>query len=122
MPVPEDTVKIDTTGILPYKFKDEPEFAYPDKKDSSGLFLKRPSNIRTEIEYDPVTGEYNFVDKIGDFNYRLPKTMSKKEFQKYDFEQAIQNYWRTQTRIKGIEDKGGLIPRLTIGGETFNKI
>ncbi|MDP3642090.1 MAG: cell surface protein SprA [Bacteroidota bacterium] len=122
LPAPEDTVKIDTTGVLPYKFKDEPEFAYPDKKDSSGLFLKRPSNIRTEIEYDPVTGEYNFVDKIGDFNYRLPKTMSKKEFQKYDFEQAIQNYWRNQTRIKGIEDKGGLIPRLTIGGETFNKI
>jgi len=120
--VPEDTVKIDTTGVLPFKFKDQPEFAYPDKKDSSGLFLKRPSNIRTEIEYDPVTGEYNFVEKVGTLNYRLPRTMSKKEFQKYDFEQSIQNYWRSQTKIKGIEDKGGLIPRLTVGGETFNRI
>ena len=122
LPVPEDTVKIDTTGVLPFNFKDEPEFAYPDKKDSSALFLKRPSNIRTEIEYDPVTGEYNFVDKIGDFNYRLPRTMSKKEFQKYDFERSVQDYWRSQTKIKGIEQKGGLIPKLTIGGETFNKI
>jgi len=120
--LPEDTVRIDTTGVLPYRFKDEPAFAYPDKKDSASLFLKRPSNIRTEIEYDPVTGEYNFVEKVGDLNFRLPKTMSKKEFQKYDFEQSIQNYWRSQTRIKSIEDKGGLIPRLTIGGETFNKI
>lgn len=120
--VPEDTVKIDTTGVLPFKFNDEPEFTYPDKKDSSGLFLKRPSNIRTEIEYDPVTGEYNFVDKIGDFNYRLPRTMSKKEFQKYDFERSVQDYWRSQTKIKGIEQKGGLIPKLTIGGETFNRI
>ncbi len=119
---PEDTVKIDTTGVLPFKFKDEPAFAYPDKKDSSGLFLKRPSNVRTEIEYDPVTGEYNFVEKVGDLNFRLPKTMTKKEFQKYDFEQSIQNYWRSQTKIKGLEDKGGLIPRLTVGGETFNKI
>ena len=120
--VTADTVRIDTTGVLPYNFKDEPAFAYPDKKDSSKLFLKNPSNIRTEIEYDPVTGEYNFVEKVGDMNFRLPKTMTKKEFQKYDFEQSIQNYWRSQTQIKSIEDKGGLIPKLTVGGETFNKI
>ena len=119
---PEDTTKIDTTGVLPFNFKDQPEFSYPDKKDSSKLFLKRPANIRTEIEYDPVTGEYNFIDKVGDLNYRLPKTMTKKEFQKYDFEQSIKNYWKSQTKIQSIEDKGGLIPRLTIGGETFNRI
>jgi len=117
-----DSVRIDTTGVLPFRFKDDPVFAYPDKKDSAKLFLKRPSNIRTEIEYDPVTGEYNFIDKVGDLDFRLPRTMTKKEFQKYDFEQSVQNYWRSQTKIKGIEDKGGLIPRLTIGGETFNKI
>jgi cell surface protein SprA len=120
--VKKKTVEIDTTGVLPYPFKDEPAFAYPDKKDSSKLFLKNPSNIKTEIEYDPVTGEYNFVEKIGNLNYRLPKTMTKQEFQKYDFDQAIQNYWRSQNKIKSIEDKGGLIPRLTVGGETFNKI
>ncbi len=122
LPLPADTVRIDTTGNLPYKFKDEPAFAYPDKKDSSKLFLKNPSNIKTEIEYDPISGEYNFVEKVGSLNYRLPKTMTKKEFQKYDFDQAIQNYWRNQAKIKSIEDKGGLIPRLTVGGETFNKI
>jgi len=119
---PEDSVRMDTTGILPFKFKDEPAFAYPDKKDSAKLFLEKPSNIRTEIEYDPSTGEYIFTEKIGDLNYRLPKSMTKKEFQKYDFDQAVQNYWRSQTRIQSIEDKGGLIPRLTVGGEAFNKI
>ncbi|OFX62028.1 MAG: cell surface protein SprA [Bacteroidetes bacterium GWB2_41_8] len=117
-----DTVRIDTTGVLPFNFKDEPAFAFPDKKDSAKLFLKRPSNIRTEIEYDPVSGEYIFTDKVGDLNFRLPKTMTRKEFQKYDFEQSVQNYWRNQTKIKAIEDQGGLIPRLTIGGETFSKI
>jgi cell surface protein SprA len=122
LPVSADTTGIDTTGVLRFEFKDVPEFAYPDKKDSSKLYLKNPSNIRAEIEYDPETGEYNFVEKIGDMNYRLPKTMTKKEFQKYDFEQAVQNYWRNQTHLKGLEDKGGLIPRLTVGGEVFNKI
>jgi len=119
---PEDTLKIDTTGVLPYNFKDEPAFAYPDKKDSSKLYLKKPSNIRTEIEYDPVSGEYNFTEKVGNLDFRLPKTMTREEYQKYEFEQAVQNYWRNQTHIKSIEDKGGLIPRLTVGGETFNKI
>ncbi|HET6559898.1 MAG TPA: cell surface protein SprA, partial [Prolixibacteraceae bacterium] len=122
MEQPADTVRIDTTGVLPYDFEDEPEFAFPDKKDSAGLYLKRPSNIRTEIEYDPVSGEYIFTEKVGDLNFRLPKTMTRKEFQQYDFEQSVQNYWRNQTQIKAIEDKGGLIPKLTIGGETFSKI
>jgi len=117
-----DTVKIDTTGVLPYNFKDEPAYAFPDKKDSAKLFLKTPPNIRTDVEYDPVTGEYIFTEKVGDLNFRLPKTMTRKEFQKYDFDQSVQNYWRNQTRIKGIENKGGLIPRLTVGGETFSKI
>jgi cell surface protein SprA len=120
--VPADTVKIDTTGVLPYHFKDEPEFAYPDKKDSSKLYLRRPSNIKTDIEYNPVTGEYDFIEKIGDLEFRLPKTMTKSEFQKYDFQQSIENYWRSQTHIKSLEDRGGLIPRLTVGGEVFNKI
>jgi len=122
LPVPQDPVKIDTTGVLPYQFKDEPAFAFPDKKDSSGLYLRKPSNIKTEILYDPVTGEYIFTEKVGNLNYRLPKSMTKKEFQTYDFEQSIQNYWRNQTQIQSIQDKGGLIPRLTVGGETFNKI
>lgn len=117
-----DTVRIDTIGPLPFRFKDEPQFAYPDKKDSAKIFLRRPSNIRTEIDFDPVTGEYIFTDKIGNLNFRLPRTMTIKEFQKYDFEQSVQDYWRNQTKIKSIEDKGGLIPRLTIGGETFSKI
>lgn len=119
---PADTVRIDTTGVLPFDFEDEPAYAYPDKKDSAKLYLRKPSNIRTEIEYDPVSGEYIFTEKVGDLNFRLPKTMTRKEFQKYDFEQSVQNYWRNQTQIKGIEDKGGLIPKLTVGGEAFSKI
>ncbi len=122
LPVHADTVEIDTIGVLPYQFNDEPAFAYPNKKDSAKLFLKHPKNIKTGIEYDPVSGEYIFTEKAGNLNFRLPKSMTKKEFQTYDLEQSMQNYWRSQTKLKGLEAKGGLIPRLTVGGETFNKI
>lgn len=120
--VRKDSVRIDTTGVLPFHFSDEPAFAYPEKKDSAKLYLKRPSNIHNSVEYDPVTGEYDFEEKVGSLNYRLPKTMTKAEFQKYDFDQMVKNYWRNQSEIKAIEEKGGLIPRLTVGGEAFNKI
>ncbi len=118
----EISSETDTTGVLHYPFSDEPAFAYPNKKDSSKLYLKNPSNIKSKIEYDPTTGEYNFTEKIGSLDYRLLKTMTKKEFQKYDFEQAVQNYWRSQSRVKSIEERGGFIPKLTVKSEAFNKI
>lgn len=114
--------KIDTTGVLPYPFRDEPAFAYPNKKDSLRLYLKNPSNIKSKIEYDPVSGEYVFTERVGNQDYRLPKTMTRKEYQKYDFDQAVQNYWRSQSRVKSIEERGGFIPKLTVKSEAFNKI
>jgi len=50
-----DTVVMDTTGPLPFPFKDQPAFGAPSP-DSIKLFLNKPSNIKYEIEYDPVTG------------------------------------------------------------------
>jgi cell surface protein SprA len=117
-----DTPEIDTTGVLPYPFKDQPEFVFPDKKDSSGLFLKRPSNVKTEIQYDPVSGEYTFYEKIGSLNYRLPKSMSADDYLKFDVEQSIKDYWRQQRQIQDLENQGALAPRLTVGGEAFNRI
>ncbi len=117
-----DTLRIDTTGVLPFQFKDEAAFEYPNPEDSSKLFLDKPSNIKSSIEYDPITGEYIFYEKVGDLNYRLPKTMSRKEFQHYDFNQSIKNYWRQRNNIQRMDNQGGLVPKLTIGGEAFNKL
>ncbi len=117
-----DTFDIDTTGVLPYPFRDEKAFEYPDKKDSSELFLKRPSNIKTEVEYDPLTGEYIFYEKIGDFNYRLPKTMSLQDYVRYDFQNSIRNYWSQRAAQADMENQGGRSPKLTVGGEAFNRI
>ena len=83
-----DTVEIDTTGPLPFPFKDQPAFGKPNT-DSLKLYLNKPGNIKYEIEYDPITGQYVFYEKIGDLNYRLPQTMSLDDYVDYDFEQSI---------------------------------
>jgi len=116
-----DTVEIDTTGTLPFPFKDQPAFGKPNT-DSLKLYLNKPGNIKYEIEYDPVTGQYVFYEKIGDLNYRLPQTMSLDDYVDYDFEQSIKSYWRERSRIADLDKQRSLIPELTIGGEAFNRI
>lgn len=116
-----DTLEIDTVGPLPYPFKDQPAFGH-SKEDSIKLFLKKPDNIRYEIEYDPISGEYVFYEKIGSLNYRLPQAMSLEDYLDYDFEQSIKNYWKQKAQLQAMDSRGGLIPKLTIGGESFNRI
>ncbi len=72
---PEDTTKTDTTRNLPFPFKDQPAFGKVSQ-DSLKLFLNKPGNIKYEIVYDPVTGQYVFYEKVGTLNYRLPQSMT----------------------------------------------
>ncbi len=116
-----DTIEIDTTGQLPYPFKDQPAFGSP-KTDSLKLYLNNPNNIKYDIEYDPITGQYVFYQKIGDMNFRLPQTMSLDDYIDYDFENSIKSYWRERARIYEADKNRSLIPELTIGGESFNRI
>lgn len=116
-----DTVGIDTTGRLPFPFKDQPAFGY-GKQDSISLFLNNPGNIKYEVEFDPITGQYVFYKKIGNMNYRLPQTMTIDDYLDYDFDQSIKSYWKQRSRIQDLDRKSSLIPELTIGGEAFNRI
>ena len=117
----QDTVRIDTTGNLPYPFKDQPAFGHTSQ-DSLNIFLNKPDNINYEIEYDPETGQYIFYEKVGKLNYRLPQTMSLENYINHDFEQSIKDYWRQRSNLEYLEQRGSLIPKLTIGGEAFNRI
>lgn len=118
----QENTDIDTIGTLPYPFEDQPAFGY-SKQDSTKLFLNKPSNIKYEIEYDPVLGQYVFYEKIGKLNYRLPQSMSLDDYIDYDFDKSIKEYWRTRTQLADSDSRGGgLIPKLTIGSESFNRI
>ncbi|RKD91919.1 cell surface protein SprA [Mangrovibacterium diazotrophicum] len=113
---------LDTTGVLVYPFEDEQAFEYADSSQQSAIYLKKPSNIRTEVEYDPVTGQYILTEKVGDFDYRLPKVLSLQEYIRYDMQNSIRNYWRTKSAEQETTGQGGLFPSLTVNGEAFNKI
>lgn len=119
---PADSLQTDTVGTLMYPFKDKGEFDYTPDKSQLGIFLETPSNIKTEAVYDPQTGQYVITEKVGDMNYRLPKTMSLEEYVRYDFQNSIRNYWRARAAEQDQDVRGGLIPHLSVGGEAFNRI
>ena len=65
----QDTIITDTTGSLHFPFKDQPAFGQT-RQDSSKLFLNKPSNIRYEVEYDPISGQVCFLRK--NWRFKLP--------------------------------------------------
>lgn len=91
--------------------------------DEGGITLRDPSNITRTIEYDPVTGQYVFVSKVGDFKYRDPFTMTQEQYSDYVTKQSINNYWKDRRESSmGNNNGNSLIPPIFIGGKVFEKI
>jgi len=113
-----DSSKVD----LVFPFSDFSGNPYIDQQNSSPLFLSPPSNINREIVYNPETNTYEFVNKIGDFTYRTPTEMDFDEFQKYELERDVADYWNERTQTAGTAEGERLIPKIYIGGEAFDRI
>lgn len=91
--------------------------------NQSGLYLGDPSNVTRTIEYDPITGQYVFVSKIGDLTYRDPFTMTQEQYSEYVKNQAIKNYWKERRESSmGNSNGNSLIPPIYVGGKVFDKI
>ena len=56
--------------------------------------LKTPSNITSEVEYDPETGCYVIHTKLGDYDIVTPYIMSSDEFSNSDFRRSMMEYYR----------------------------
>ncbi len=56
--------------------------------------LKNPSNITSEVEFDPETGCYVIHTRLGDYDIVTPYIMSADEFSNSDFRQSMMEYYR----------------------------
>jgi len=95
---------------------------YQELEDHSPFYLKDPPNIKREIVYDPLSGEYVFVSKVGNFEYREPVSMDMKEYRDYDNKKGIRNYWKERTTSTDPQTASSIIPAIYIGGEAFDRI
>jgi cell surface protein SprA len=91
--------------------------------NQTGITLHDPENITRTIEYDPLTGQYIFVSKIGDFKYSDPVYMTQEQYSDFVTQQSVTNYWRDRRESSMGNNNGtSLIPPIFIGGKVFEKI
>ena len=118
-------VDTDTIKKAPIKLR----FPFKDQSDTlsgsrikSPLYLKDPSNITEEVDYDPITKEYTIRRKVGSFEFRRPVVLDFKEYQKYDMEKALRNYWFERSQTSGQDPSARAVPQMKFGGQVFEKV
>lgn len=121
MAPPDSTLSGDSINLI-YPFRDNTLNA-TDVPAQSPLYLKEPSNITTQTEYNPETNEYIIRRKMGNLDYRSPYSMTLDDYLKYDLDRSVDNYWRERAGASGANARGdGIIPQIYIGGEAFERI
>ena len=110
-----------SSGDSLIKLNADPAFPWEARK-SSPLYLDNPSNISTRVEYDGRNNQYIIYQKIGTLDYRKPVFMNPGEYRKYEFDQAMREYWDANLRGDATGFRSSLIPQIQVGGETFDKI
>ena len=66
--------------------------------------LKDPSNITSEVEFDPETGCYVIHTRLGDYDIVTPYIMSADDFSNNDFRRSMMEYYR-QKNAESAQDK-----------------
>ena len=61
--------------------------------------LRDPANIKTVVEYDPVTGTYQVVTKLGEEIISTPISLTQEEYLKFQEQQSTAAYWRSKNKI-----------------------
>ena len=95
-----------------------------DLYNNSPFYLNDPTNFNTEIIYDPITKQYTFKRRIGDFYYDTPTTMTENEYLEYQSKKGIMEYWkeRRSQNARSTTNGNSIIPPMFIGGKAFETI
>jgi len=121
--MPTDTPEVDDKTELLYDFKDN-NGKQPLNDPKSKLYLENPENVKTDVQYNPKTGNYDIKQKIGDRDYRPETYMNLKEYQDYVFKKSMRDYWRSRVAADDLNEKPrkGMIPKLQVNSELFDRI
>lgn len=107
-----DTSSTDTTLSFPFS-----------NSQSGGLFMNNPSNFSIKSEYDIESNQYLRYNLIGNQEFGTPEVMSFEEYQKYDMQDIIKDYWKIKTKErKGVSKSILGLPKLYVPGQAFDRI
>jgi cell surface protein SprA len=70
-----------------------------ETQTTPSIDLKTPGNIKTTVEYDPVTGLYNVVTRLGDAVMVPPIPLTASEYMEYLEQRSTASYWKEKNKI-----------------------
>ncbi len=111
----------DTTRLR-YPFHDRYGDSYSDETGTSPLFMKDPSNVKTEVNYDPDNHRYNINENMGSLYYRSPSYMTFEEFVDHEFHNSTNQYWRQRAGEDDALNKKTFAPKINVNSVVFDRI
>ncbi len=113
----------DTSTVYKLKYPFKSEYFNPlNYKFTSPLFLKTPSNIKSQVAYNPDGNKYVFFSRMGNLNYRSPFNMGFQEYQNYSLKKSESDYWKQRIQTSSGDNRAGILPALHVGNEVFDQI
>jgi len=119
-----DTDTLQNNNALPYPFTDQSGTTNPLYNPDGGLRLSNPSNIKTDVEYNTATGQYDIYQKMGNIDYRTPTEMDSDQYQEYMWRQSEKDYFKQKVNAEtqAEQQRKALIPPIKIGGQFFEDV
>jgi len=96
-----------------------------------GVFdLELPSNIDSDVRFDPATGKYIFYQEIGEgsFKYRRPVYMDFEAYKKYRYQKSLDDYWKDKIASEigkqdpKKEERDGFKPQIKVNNKGFDRV
>ena len=99
------------------KSSDSLKYPIRDRKQGEHTPIKQfdfkdPSNIKTEVTYNPKDKTYTLQKKIGDTPIGSPRTMTFDEYLKYKQDNSQQEYFRKKSQANNFVRSSGILPDL----------
>ncbi|WP_066506128.1 cell surface protein SprA [Rufibacter sp. DG15C] len=108
------------------QFKDRAGDPFSNNFSTTPLILPPPSNLKIEVVPDDSLKRYEIREQLGDLDYRTPSTMTFEEYSRYQQRESIRNYWRSKSATLDEQNPAApsrrLVPRIDIGGRTFDRL
>ena len=108
---------------LIFEFPTYNSWQNPLEQSSSGFYLNPPSFLQPTVEYDPESALYSVEQSSNGFRLSNPTFMTFDEYDTYNTNYSIFQYWKDKTSNPSLKDNSTKGPlSIDIGGEIFDKI
>ncbi len=91
-PAERSTAAADST--VRYRVTKTAPASYEEIGEKGAVDLRTPENVKTEIEYDPVTNCYVVRTRVGENEISTPFLLTADEYNDYSFRKSMEAYYR----------------------------